>query len=517
MREIHNSHARRYESVVHMLHATCERATDRQALVVDDQRLNYAQYLRAVTAFASELKAYNVAGQRVATVLANGVDTCVASFAVWMAGAQLVPLNPLYTERELRDILNDAEPTVLIFDESIEPIFDRLRANTSISHHILTGARHRDLSQIGQPQDSTHFPLPRVDQPALLQYTGGTTGRAKGVNLTHGAIAWNVYQRECALPTADYTERILCVMPLFHAYGFSMGLLLAVDCAGSLIIRKRYQPDDLLAQFAAEDITIFPGAPTIYNGLVSHPQFAATDFSSLNTCYSGSAPLSVDTMERWTAVTDAPIYEGYGQTEAGPILTFNQVGRPIKPGTVGEAVVDTEIALFDSDSSERIKAKGVVGEIRARGPQLMQNYRGLPAETKLALRDGWLHTGDLGEFDDDGYLIIRDRLKDMVIVSGYNVYPREIDEVLFMHSAVLDAATVGAPDSYRGEVIRAWVVVAEDYRQDVNATVEMLTAHCRENLARYKCPVSIEILDTLPKTTVNKTDKTVLREWVVNA
>jgi len=512
-RDTHKNRARRYETVVHMLQETCERAADRQALVVDDKSLSYAQYLQAVTAFATELHAHGVAGRRVATVLANGIDTCIASFATWMAGAQLVPLNPLYSERELRDILSDAAPTVLISDDSTESNIDRLLSCSPIEHHISTGPGRRDLSQATSLAESVRLPLPDAEQLALLQYTGGTTGRAKGVDLTHRAIAWNVYQRECALPTADASERILCVMPLFHAYGFSMGLLLAVDCAGALIIRGRYQPDDVLARFGADEITIFPGAPTIYNGLVAHECFSQTDFSTLHTCYSGSAPLSVDTMSRWSAQTGAPVYEGYGQTEAGPILSFNQVGRPIKPGTVGEALVDTEIGLFDVTSDVRITTTDVVGEIRARGPQLMQGYRGLADETARTLRNGWLHTGDLGAFDEDGYLIIRDRLKDMVIVSGYNVYPREIDEVLFMHPAVMDAAAVGAPDAYRGEVIRAWVVVAEAWRADVATTTDALHAHCRDNLARYKCPVSIEILDQLPKTTVNKTDKTVLRDW----
>jgi len=509
--------AKRYETVVHMLRETCERAADRQALVVDEKSLNYAQYLQAVTAFARELNAHGVAGRRVATVLANGMETCVASFATWMAGAQLVPLNPLYSERELRDILSDAAPAVLISDDSTESNIDSLLDSCSIEQHISIGPDLCDHSQAAPMPEPAGLALPEPEQLALLQYTGGTTGRAKGVDLTHRAIAWNVYQRECALPTADAGERILCVMPLFHAYGFSMGLLLAVDCAGALIIRKRYQPEDVLARFSADDITIFPGAPTIYNGLVAHERFSRTDFSTLHTCYSGSAPLSVDTMSRWSAQTGAPIYEGYGQTEAGPILSFNQVGRPIKPGTVGEALVDTEIGLFDVTTDVRITATDVVGEIRARGPQLMQGYRGLPDETARTLRDGWLHTGDLGAFDEDGYLTIRDRLKDMVIVSGYNVYPREIDEVLFMHPAVMDAAAVGAPDAYRGEVIRAWVVVAEAWRADVAATTDALNAHCRDNLARYKCPVSIELLEQLPKTTVNKTDKTVLRDWAVKS
>lgn len=508
-----NDNAQRHDSVVHMLLATCENSQSAEALVLDDRRLNYGDYLAAVRALADELVSLGVSGERVATVLPNGLDTCIASFATWLAGAQLVPLNPLYTERELTEILIDASPRVLIHphcDGRDGRDFTRIGQAACVAHRIVTGAGQRDLAAATERNDSTSLPLPSPEQLAVLQYTGGTTGRAKGVDLSHGAIAANVYQRECALPTAPSGERILCAMPMFHAYGFSMGLLLAVDCAGCLIIRERYHPVDLLAQFALHDVTIFPGAPTIYNGLIAHEQFDKTDFGSLHTCYSGSAPLAVDTMERWTAVTGAPIYEGYGQTEAGPILAFNQVGRPIKPGTVGEAVIQTQIELIDIETNAPISSG--IGEIRARGPQLMRGYRGLPTETEAALRDGWLYTGDVGEFDEDGYLIIRDRLKDMVIVGGYNVYPREVDEVLFMHEAVLDAAAVGAADAYRGEVIRAYVVVTPDCRDDVEQTLALLNEHCEKNLARYKRPASIELLDALPKTKVNKTDKNALRE-----
>lgn len=509
-------HNRPSETVIHLLLASCEHASDCEALVLDGRRISYSEYLAAVCSLAGQLADIGVAGERVATVLPNGLDTCIVSFASWMAGAQLAPLNPLYTERELGEILADAQPKVLFSDESIAADLTAVCQTPSISlhldRHIVSSTdQHTFLESLAnhKPSDFTEL---APQQLGLLQYTGGTTGRAKGVDLSHGAIAYNVYQRECALPTIAKAERILCAMPLFHAYGFSMGLLLAANCAGSLVIRSRYQPEDLLRQFGAEKITIFPGAPTIYNGLVAHDQFQTSDFRTLHTCYSGSAPLAVDTLERWTAVTRAPIYEGYGQTEAGPVLTFNQVDRAIKPGTVGEAVIDTVIELVDTESGQRLDDVGAVGEIRARGPQLMRGYRGRPDETARALRDGWLYTGDLGEFDEDGYLIIRDRLKDMVIVGGYNVYPREIDDVLFMHPWVVDAAAVGAADSYRGEVIRAYVVVSEGLNDDPNSIIESLNEHCKKNLARYKRPVSIELMRSLPKTTVNKTDKTMLRK-----
>jgi long-chain acyl-CoA synthetase len=342
-----------------------------------------------------------------------------------------------------------------------------------------------------------------------LQYTGGTTGRAKGVDLTHRAIATNVAQREGLLPTGA-GERIACPMPIFHAYGMAMGLFLAANCRGCLVVLPRYQPELLLEAIESERITVFPGSPTIFAGLMSHPRFARTDWSRVHTCYSGAAPLAKPLLERWEAAVGAPILEGYGQTEAGPVLAFNPRHGVRKPGSVGIPVAGTEIEIVDVDTGTHVLPAGERGEIRARGPQIMQRYRNLPAETAEALRGGWLYTGDIGELDGDGYLYIRDRKKDMVIVGGYNVYPREVEEVLYAHPAVLEAAAIGAPDEYKGEILRAYVV----QKPGARASEEDLLAHCRANLAKYKVPARIEALDALPKTSVNKIDKKLLKERV---
>jgi long-chain acyl-CoA synthetase len=213
-------------------------------------------------------------------------------------------------------------------------------------------------------------------------------------------------------------------------------------------------------------------------------------------------------MERWQAAVGVPIYEGYGQTEAGPVLSYNSPHAPIRIGSVGRPLAETEIEIVDLESGTKVLPANVPGEIRARGPQLMQGYRNRPEETAQALRDGWLYTGDIGELDDDGYLFIRDRKKDMAIVGGYNVYPREVEEVLLSHPAVLEAAVIGVPDSHRGELLQAFVVLrAEGFA----ASVDALQAHCAANLVRYKWPAWITLLDRLPKTSVNKTDKKALR------
>lgn len=494
-------------TVVHLLAHAARLSPDAQALACGATRMSYAAYAAHVAEFAEELDALGAAGQRVATLLPNSAAACVVTFAVFASGAQLAPLNPLYTQRELAQILDDAEPGILIADLQFKTIAQAVAGAAGIRHLILLDA-HTRFSSTSTQIGATALQLPDPDSPALLQYTGGTTGVPKGVSLTHRAIATNVAQREALLPTKQAAERILCVMPLFHSYAMSMGLFLAANCHGSLIVHPRYRPDDVLSAIASEKITIFPGSPTIFTGLLSHAGFSNTDWSTLHTCYSGSAPLAEDIMLRWQTAVGAPVLEGYGQTEAGPILTYNPARGPIKPGSVGIPVPLTEVQIVDLDTGSTPLSNGARGEVRARGPQIMSEYRNRPAETAEALRDGWLYTGDIGEFDNDGYLYIRDRKKDLVIVGGYNVYPREVDEVLFTHPAVADAAAIGVKDSYRGEVIRAYVTLRQGFLVDAAELIE----YCKKNLAIYKVPVRIDLLPEIPKTSVNKTDKKALRE-----
>ncbi len=477
-----------------------------QALVDRERSMDYAHYLACVGGFAHELQGLGAQGERVATLIGNSIEACVAQFAALAAGAQLVPLNPLLTASELGPILRDAEVRVLVAQDSLIPMARQLAADAGIVHLILVGAGTRRLDT--WPAGSASLPaLPRTEALALLQYTGGTTGRAKGVELAHAAIATNVAQREALLPCRP-GERVLCVMPLSHAYGMAMGLFLAVGNCGTLVVLPRYQPDDVLDCLQRERISVFPGSPTIFVGLMEHPRFAQNDWSHLHTCYSGAAALAAGTLARWSEAVGAPIFEGYGLTEAGPVLSFNPAGGPVKPGSVGVPVPLTEIEIVDLESGTRVLGAGERGEIRARGPQCMRGYRHLAPETAQALREGWLYTGDIGSIDDDGYLFIQDRKKDMVIVGGYNVYPREVEEVLFAHPDVADAAVVGVPDDYRGERLVAHVVP----RLGTECDSDALRAWCAQRLAKYKLPALIRFATALPKTPASKTDKVALRQ-----
>lgn len=493
-----------HPTVVHMLADSAARAGDRIALIDGGRRLAYRDYLACVAGFARELIDMGAAGERVALILGNSMDMAIAMFAVHAAGAQAVPVNPIYTARELRHILEDAAPVVVLHDSSVGPLL----AGFDLQNRMEIGGdngKHLDR-WAGKAIDLP--PLPNPDDPASLQYTGGTTGLPKGVIATHWQMATNISQREALLPTRTDGERILCVMPLFHVFAVSMCLHLAAYCRGTLAILPRYHPETVLKALRGEGITVLPGGPTVFNGLMAHPDFASSQFPNLRICYSGSAPLPEETLRQWEAATGCAILEGYGQTEAGPVLTYNPEHGARKAGSVGVALPETEVQIVDVETGTRVLGAGEQGEIRARGPQVMTGYRNRPDATAAALRDGWLYTGDIGEFDRDGYLSIRDRKKDMAIVGGYNVYPREIDEVLHAHPDVLEAAAVGVPDDYRGEVIKAGVVLKAGARADA----ESVLAHCRDNLAKYKIPTAIEFVADLPKTPVGKIDKKAVKE-----
>jgi len=494
-----------------MLRDAADRNPLGEALVCGDERLDYRAYWHCVRAFAAELRARGVAGERVALLLGNSPDLCIAMFAAQLAGAQVVPLNPLYTASELAPLLADAAPILLIHDAVNGARDTALVAALSIPQAIALGVDNR-LTALPDSALPTGM-LPAPETLATLQFTGGTTGRAKGADITHHALAVNIAQRDAVLPTRPDRERILCVMPLFHCYAIHMCLHNMVNCRGTLVIVPRYHPGELLALFARERITLFGGSPTLFAGLLDYPGFATTDFSTLHATYSGASALPAELLTRWEAHTGAPVVEGYGQSEAGPVASFNPLHGVRKPSSVGIALPGVEIEIVDLEHGTRVLPSGECGEIRLRGPQIMQGYRNRPEETAETLRDGWLYTGDTGEFDRDGYLHIRGRKKEMIIVSGFNVYPREVEDVLVQAPGVSECAVLGVPDAYRGELPLAFVVPAAGVELDVAA----LQDFCARHLAHYKQPREIRIVAQVPKTSVGKLDRIALKQMVSGA
>lgn len=457
------------------------------ALVSGDVMLDYAAYAHAIDALGARLIGEGAGGETVVILLRNSVAIALATQAVQAAGATVAALNPDYSARELAPMIADSAPRVAIVHADL---LDRVAGLLPSACTVIAIGSDAALVDELLAAPAPALPTPDPDSVAVLQFTGGTTGRAKGVELTHRAVATNIAQREAVLPTRFGDERVLCMMPMFHSFASAMCLHLSAYAAGTLVILPRYRPDWVVGAIERHGITRLPAGPTVFNGLLGFEGLTRERVSSLRCVYSGSAPLSADTLARWEEKTEVPIFEGYGQSEAGPVLTYQGPNTPRKLGSVGPALPLTELRIVD-------------GEIVARGPQIMRGYRGMPAETAEALRGGWLHTGDMGRIDEDGCVFVTDRKKDMAIVGGFNVYPREVDEVLAAHPQVDAAATVGTPDGYRGEVIVAFVVGRAD--------AGTLAAHCAEHLVRYKHPADYVFLDALPLTPVGKVDKQALK------
>ena len=497
-----------FPTVVHALVDAAAKSPGHEALVMGEERLNYREYLRCVAGFSRELGTLGLNGCRVALLLGNSIDVCIAMFAIHAARSEAVPLNPVYTARELLPMLEDAEVAAIIYDEPLDDMVQYLAAELNIDHLLATGENRR-LTEWRARRDLDSFAdLPEAEDPATLQFTGGTTGRAKGACISHYSLSVNLSQREAIFHTRDDVERMLCIMPLFHCYAVSMCLHAMVYRRGALVILPRYHPEEVIAALLREKITLFAGSPTIFTGLLNYPGFAETDFSNLSISSSGSAPLAEHVLNEWERITGTPILEGYGQSEAGPVISFNPLDGVRKPTSVGVPLPETEIQVVDLQTGTKVMETGQKGEIRVAGPQVMRGYRNRPDETARALRDGWLYTGDIGELDEEGYLFIRGRKKEMLIVSGYNVFPREIEEILHQNPGVKEAAVVAKTDAYRGELPVAFIVARKDNR----VGAEALNGFCKECLAPYKIPVEFHFVERLPKTVVGKVDKILLTE-----
>ena len=496
-----------FPTVVHALVDAAAKSPEREALALGEERLNYREYLRCVAGFSRELRELGLGGRRVALLMGNSIDVCIAMYAVHTARAEAVPLNPVYTPHELLPMLDDAGVSAIVHDESLGEVVRTLAAGARQVEHLLAIGSGKRLNVWRARADLDALTeLPEPGDPATLQFTGGTTGRAKGARISHHSLSVNISQREAVTPTRDDVERTLCVMPLFHCYAVSMCLHAMVYRRGALVILPRYHPRDVVDALVREKITLFAGSPTMFTGLLNYPGFAGADFSSLYMSTSGSAPLAENVLREWERVTGTPILEGFGQSEAGPVISFNPLHGTRKPTSVGIPLPQTQVQVVDLETGAEVLEPGQKGEIRVAGPQVMSGYRNRPEETALALRDGWLYTGDIGELDQDGYLYIRGRKKEMLLVSGYNVFPREIEEILHQNPGVKEAAVVGRTDAYRGELPVAFVVPVSENGADA----ETLQDYCSENLAPYKIPAEFRLCEELPKTVVGKVDKVAL-------
>jgi long-chain acyl-CoA synthetase len=495
--------------------------------------MSYAELADQAWRFAGALAGLGVGkGTKVGLVLPNCPQAVVALFGALRLGAVVVQNNPIYTERELGHQLGDAGVEVVV---CLDLAYDRLKAlreRTAIREVIVTSLldelpavrrviapytrRGRAAAQaIGRDEPvrrwrellataTTRAGEAEVDAAAdlaLLQYTGGTTGIAKGVMLSHANLRANVEQVRAWFPDADPgREVMMAVLPFFHAYGLTVSLLLGVHIGAALVVMPRFDIEDVLAAVDRYRPTLFPGVPTMYVAINNAVAKGGHDLSCIKACLSGAAPLPMEVAERFERYSGGRLVEGYGLTECSPVALANPIYGKRKAGTIGMPLPDTLARVADPSDPARTMPTGETGELAISGPQVMLGYWNRAEETAQVLRDGWLLSGDLAVTDEEGYFQIVDRKKDLIIVGGYNVYPGEVEEVLLGHPKVLEVAVAGVPDSYRGETVKAFVVL----RPGERATAEELRRFARERLAAYKVPRSVEFRDQLPKTMVGK-------------
>ncbi|MBI2773508.1 MAG: long-chain fatty acid--CoA ligase [Chloroflexi bacterium] len=498
-----------------------------------DTAITYSEMNALADRFAAGLQRLGVEkGDRVALVLPNCPQFVYSFYGTLKAGGVVVPTNPLYTVRELRNQLADSGATVVVVLSRMYPQVAEASMGTEVRHIVVTNIKEhmpgalRALFSIAKERKEGHRVDIRGDERALwltdlmkgnavperpevwptdlavLQYTGGTTGIPKGAMLSHRALVANVHQcRAWHTTIREGRDRILAIMPFFHVYGLTVVMGLAVKSAMTMVLIPRPELPHIFAAIETHRPRFFPGAPRIYVLLNGSKEMAKRDLSSIESFLSGSAPLAVEVMKRFEDLTgNGKVMEGYGLSEAAPVTHSNPRAGERKPGSVGLPMPDVECRIVDIETGTREVAPGQPGELLVRGPNLMDGYWKRADETALVLQDGWLRTGDIVRMDDDGYFFVVDRKKEMISVSGFKVYPREVDEVLFAHPAVQEAAAVGIPHPSKGEVVKAFVVL----KPGATATAAELLEHCRKDLAPFKVPVEVAFRNELPKTIVGK-------------
>ena len=499
----------RYASLVHMLHGAVELAPEVTAVVQEERRISYAEFGRAVNGLAGLLRRRGVEGGRVVIMMPNSIEMDVALMAAMSVGAQAAPVNPFFTTAELEKTLARVDAAAVICDAGSLGKAETIASAFGLADPVCMASGRVDVGEwFGDPGlDGAPRSMPEADDPALLIFTGGSTGIPKGVDHSHCGLVWSLLQHCSVWPLEPGAERFLNVAPMFHIWGLTYATWVPIFARSTLVMVPKYEPDKVIAGLSDHKITVFAGGPApIYMGLLARPAFDGSDLSALKYCLSGGAPCPEDLHREWLDRTGCPLLEGWGMSEGAPFC-LNPHDDERRLLSVGNPVPETEVEVVDLDGGARVLPMGKAGEVRVRGPQLMERYFNNPEETAQALRDGWLYTGDIG-YVDSGFLYLVDRKKDMVLVGGFNVYPREVDELLFNHPKIREAATVGKPDDRLGEVVVAFVVLDRGQHMDEDE----FFAYCKGSMVKYKRPVEVHFVHALPKTRTNKINRLALRE-----
>ncbi|MBG6288621.1 long-chain-fatty-acid--CoA ligase [Pseudomonas nitroreducens] len=517
-----------YQNLYDLLQRASREFPERHAFSCGDSHLTFAELDRQADAFARYLRHHAglQPGDRLALMLPNSLQYPIATFGALKAGVVLVNTNPQYTASELRHQLADSGANAVLLLDRLLPLLRSVQAHSEVRHILLTSIDDMERPRLDSDEaDCTRFqqalrlgaeappvPIePGLDRLALLQYTGGTTGVSKGAMLSHRSLVANVVQtlelflRPGLLDPA--TDVRIAPLPLYHIMAFSTNLLSSVGMGlHTVFIRDGRNLDEIIGAMRRYPFTLMSGINTLFVGLMNHPDFPAVDFSHLKWVTSGGAPLNREVGRRWEAATGAPVREGFGLTEASPVVSTGTLHSPYREGYVGQALVDTELRTVDEEGNDT--GPDQPGELWLRGPQVMQGYWQRPEESAQVLTaDGWLKTGDIAELDANGMLKIVDRKKDMILVSGFNVFPNEVEDAVMRHPGVRECVAIGVPDERKGESVKLFVSL-----KDESLAPAQIIAHCREHLTGYKVPSFVEVLDELPKTSVGKLLRRQLRD-----
>lgn len=521
-------------SLQQLLVITAEKYPDKIAIHFNGKELTYKELYESSLKMAGYLKKIGIKkGDRVAIMLPNTPQSVIGFYGVLFAGGIAVQTNPMYTERELAFQMKDSGAKAIIGLDILFPRITKIQGETDLQHIIIAAIKdylpfpknlvypyiqkkqygfsvkvehkgnHHLFKEIMKEQPITDpvLDINCDEELAILQYTGGTTGFPKGVMLTHRNLIANSKMCQAWLYRCrEGEEVVLGALPFFHVYGMTTVMILSVLQASKMVLIPKPDPEVLLKAIQSQKPTMFPGAPTMYIGLLNHPDLTKYDLSSIDSCISGSAPLPVEVQEQFEKLTGGKLVEGYGLTESSPVTHANLLWDGTRvSASIGLPWPDTIAEIRSLETGEPLPP-GEVGELVIKGPQVMKGYWNRPEETSQVLQDGWLFTGDMGYMDEKGYFYIVDRKKDMIIASGYNIYPREVEEVLYEHPSVKEVVVAGVPDPYRGETVKAYIVL----KDGTSITEDEMNKYARKNLAAYKVPRMYEFRDELPKTTVGK-------------
>ncbi len=494
-----------------------------------DKGSTYGELNEAVNRFASGLEKLGVKkGDHVALILGNSPHFVIALYGALRLGAKIIPINPIYTPDEIGYIVKNGDVKVIVSLDLLVPLAEKMHnLLPNVEHYIVCESGDERAKGLDPTQLSVYSKLKSFtqlltsgesgyngpdlneDDVAIILYTSGTTGKPKGAMLTHRNLYSNASDVGAYLKMSG-DDRVVTTLPMFHVFCLTVALNAPLLNGATLLIVPRFSPAEIFELAKKYEPTVFAGVPTMYNFLYQYPEGNPEDLSSLRLCISGGASLPVALLKNFEQKFNVVVSEGYGLSEASPVTTFNPLDRPRKAGSIGTSILNVENKVVN-ELGEEVPV-GQVGELVVKGPNVMKGYYKMPEETAATIRDEWLYTGDLAKQDEDGYIYIVDRKKDMIIVGGYNVYPREVEEVLYEHPEVVEVAVLGVPDPNLGEAVKCFVV-----KKNEELTENELLAYCQEHLAKYKLPKSIEFLEELPKNTTGKILRRALKEKVLQS